>query len=590
MKTSFFKIVAATLVALFLFWSFVFLSLIVNFAVSSKPKKVKIKDNSVLKITLNRPIIEHSTTDFDMDLFTLNKVKPLALDDILDAIKYAKQKPQIKGIYLELTEVLAGYPELYEIREALLDFKKSGKFIIAHADIYLQNSYYLATAADKIFLTPTGSFVWKGLSAQLLYYKKALDKLGIEPVVIRHGQYKSAVEPYMQDTISPQNQEQIQLVLDDFWNMILDTVSQRRGIAKEMLNLYADSLMITTDKKALEFHFVDNLKTASQVIDELKNMLGLKEDKKINFLTVDNLKSYFEENKISAKNKIAIVFAEGGINLLNNSGSFSSQSGITPEKYVKLFKKIRKDSSIKAVVFRINSPGGSALASEIIWQELTELKKTKPVVVSMGKYAASGGYYISAPADYIFAEPFTITGSIGVFGLFFNLKPLVSDKFGITPNIVKTNLSADALSFLRKPTATEIRFIRDQIEDIYQTFINHVADGRGLETSFVDSIGQGRIWTASQALKIHLIDEIGTLDKAVQKAANIANIANQEYEIVEYPKKKSFAEELSKMLGQEIQIMYNYFFESLNPYQNAIEKIKEIQGVQTRLPFDIDVE
>ncbi len=584
--TSFIKIFLATLTALIVFWFLLGFLWIIALTVSLASQKTTkpITPKSVLYLRFDRPITEHNVKDINIDIFNLKQNAPLALDDIIKAIKYAKTNKNIAGIFLDLDYSLLSIAQADEIRNALLDFKKSGKFIIAHSDLYLQTPYYLSTVADKIFITPTGSLLWKGLSIQLTYYKSALDKLDIQPIIIRHGKYKSAVEPFMQDTMSNANKEQLSKLLQAFWKQILDTVSNTRKIDIETLNSIADSLSIATDNDALKYKFIDAIKTKLQVYDYIKKSLNLKPSEKIHFVSVKDIIEQITSK--SEKNKIAVIFAEGDI----TPGKKYKIKKITEQYYAQLIRKAASDSNIKAIVLRINSPGGSALASEVIYQELLKAKQNKPIVISMGQYTASGGYYISSPADFIIAEPFTITGSIGVFGLYFNFSKTLSDNLGITINTVKTNPNADAMSLLHKPSYAEKQFIKKQIENIYQTFLEHVAKGRNKSISYIDSIAQGRVWSAQDALNLGLVDQLGTLQDAITKAANIAGIGNKKYQIIALPKKQNFLDILNTELNQQFTAIAENLLHNNNPIYQTWQKIKQRQGIQARMFYDIEIQ
>lgn len=561
-------------------------SLIFFVGIASKAVNDKqIPENTVLKIKLNYPIVEQHQQDynFDFDLPTgLSSIKKVGLNRILSAIKYAKTDKSIKGIFLDLTTTNASLSELQEIRNALLDFKKSGKFVIAHADFYTAGTYFLASAADKVYMTPTGTLLWKGFSVGVIYYKKLFDKLGVKAVIIRHGKFKSAVEPYFLDSMSNENREQLQVVLDNYWNKYIKTVADNRNLDVSALNTYADNLSVNSSQKAVDLGLIDALKYRNDVIDEMKNLIGLNNRKSLKTITLAKYisrignKSSYPQNK---KDKIAIVYAEGEI--IEGKSTDGKMGSITIADAI---RKASMNKDVKAIVLRVNSPGGSALASEVILHEIIEAKKNKPVIVSMGRYAASGGYYISCYGDKIFAEPYTLTGSIGVFGMFFNLNELVNNKLGLKYETVKTNNYSDFGNLTRKPSEAELTYWTTQIEGIYQTFIKHVAEGRNLKISYVDSIGQGRIWCADDALKIGLIDTIGGINDAIQYAAKTAHLS--EFSIKEYPKTQSFIEKFMEDYSMSItRKKLGLFYDT---YQE-IENLKYLQGIQTILPYKMEI-
>lgn len=570
------------MVAFSLIWS-IFFSIIVGIASLSKSTP----EESVLTIKLDREIVEQQQGNgFSFNFAGLQNSSSLGLNKILKAIKSAKTDENIKGIFMDLYLVSASYADISEIRSAIKDFKTSGKFVIAHANIYTQNSYYLATVADKIYLTPTGSFLWKGLSASVIYYKGLFDKLEIEPEIIRHGKYKSAVEPYMQDTMSVANREQLQTLFNNFWDIYTKEIAEARSLDSKALNLYADSLLVNSSKQAVALGFVDKEIFKNDVIDEIKELLGVESDEKLETISLSKyIKSISslsgDEKTLSKDKKIAIIYADGeiidGKNFRDKIGSKTISAA---------FKKAASDSTVKAIVLRINSPGGSALASEIMLHEIIKTKTYKPIVVSMGKYAASGGYYIACYGDKIYAEPYTLTGSIGVFGLTFNLQKLANNKLGINVEVVKTNTNSDIGNLLRPLSLQERNFLQTQVENTYDIFITHVAQGRGLTKSYVDSIGQGRVWTATAALSNGLIDEIGSIDSAISQAAILAALGD-DYKIVEYPKEKDFFTSFLENYQMKMTKM------KLGNFYDTYEKIQDLQtkrGIQTRMLWDIEID
>lgn len=587
-SNSFVKIMFASLLGFILATVVLsFLSFIALMMIASASKTDKgIEENSVLVVKLNSPIVEQDQNMEDFDLSFLG-ISPSAtgLNKILAAIKDAKSNDDIKGILLDLDIVNASLSEIEEIRNAILDFKSSGKFVIAHADNYSHTSYYLATAADKIYMTPTGVFLWKGMASQVMFMKGLLDKLEIQPVVIRHGKFKSAVEPYILDSMSTENRLQLKTALDNYWNQYLDDVAKARNLDKKTLNDYANKLTVSSSQKAFELGFIDDQKFRSDVVSEIKKLLNIAEDKKLKVVTIGDYISKVLNpkdltNSFDTKsNKIAIIYAEGQI----ISGK-SSNNNMGDQTIVDAIRKAEFDKTIKAIVLRVNSPGGSALASEIILHEIENTKKIKPIVVSMGKYAASGGYYISCEANYIYAEPYTLTGSIGVFGLMFNAQKLLNDKLGVSFQVVKTNDNADFGNFARPLSPDEQTFFQAQIEEIYDKFISHVALGRNVSKQYVDSIGQGRIWTTQDAVRLKLVDSEGSIQDAINKAAQLANITD--YKVVELPKVKSFFDKIAEQMDKGIKIKQLGIFYDL--YQQA-QQIQYMQGSQMMLPYHVDV-
>ena len=534
---SFFKYLLATIVGVFIasFLGFLIMLGIIGAMVSSADKPVEVKDNSILYLTFDETIVDRAVDNpfSNLNFGPFASAKQLGLNDILKAIENAKEDPKIKGIYIQAVSVSAGGATVEEIRDALIDFKESGKFIISYSDIYSQKAYYLASVSDNIYMNPEGGMEWMGLRGEVMFYKNALEKLGIEPQIIRHGKFKSAVEPFMLDKMSDANREQMLTFMGSIWNHWVKGVSESRNISVEELNRYADEMLISNAKRSVEYGLIDSLIYKDELIDKLKK---LTETKDKDDLTTITLAKYIKapspiKKKGLAKNKIAVVYAQGEINM------GEGQDGtIGSETISKAIREARRDSSIKAIVFRVNSPGGSALASEVIWREVVLAKQTKPVIISMGDLAASGGYYIAAPGDVILASPTTLTGSIGVFGMYFSVKEGMNKKLGLTVDVVKTNKYSDFGSMYRPLTAEERAISQQGVEDIYQTFIGHVAEGRGITKDEVDAIGQGRVWSGANAMDIKLVDEFGGLKRAIAIAAEKAGV--EEYRVVDLPKQK----------------------------------------------------
>lgn len=563
-----------------------FLGIVGAIVSSADKKEVKIEPNSILYVDLKQEIVDRGSEDpfkgFDFASFQPNS--PIGLNQILKAIANAKEDSNIKGILLELDAVNAGAATTEEIRNALIDFKSSGKFIYAYSDTYSQKAYYLASVADSVFLNPEGMIEWLGLRSEIMFFKKTLEKLGVEPQILRHGKFKSAVEPFMLDKMSPENREQTLTYVSSIWNQWVKGISETRGISADKLNSLANNMEIFNAKKAMENKLVDGLIYKDELIATLKTKLGIEEKKDISSI---ELKKYFKAPEVAkrkfSKDKIAVIYASGEIGMGEGGDDNIGSEGLS-----RTIRKARRDSSIKAIVFRINSPGGSALASEVIWREVDLAAKVKPVIVSMGDVAASGGYYIAAPATTIMANPTTITGSIGVFGLFFNLQKALDNKLGITVDVVKTNDHADFFSVFRPMTAEEKAVGQMFIEQTYQTFIGHVSAGRGIPVEQVDAIGQGRVWSGVNAKDIKLVDEFGGLTDAIKLAAEKAGLEN--YRLVELPKQKKLFEQLMEDMSAEAKawMLKDELGLSFKAY-NRIKSMLNNQGVQARMPYDIEV-
>jgi len=531
------------------FLSFVIFAGIVA-SIGSSPAYI-LQKNTVLKLNLtdNVSISERDiSTPFDRMFNSYSE--SLALNDILSAIRKAEKNDNIQGIYINSGAASVGFTTLKPIRQALLDFKKSGKFIVAYGEVFTQPTYYLSSVADTIFMNPSGMLELSGLAASIQYNKGVFDKWGIECQVYKVGTYKSYTEPYVQNKMSDANREQITSYMNDIWGTVLNQISESRGISVAQLNQYADEFVLLSDpKKLVEYKLIDGLKYADEVDAYLKGRLGLKDDDKLSFAGVKNMLSVPEIGKKISKEKIAILYAEGEI-LSDMVPGFMANTNITAKEYVKELNKLKDDKDVKAVVFRVNSPGGSAYAAEQIWHAVKELKAVKPVVVSMGTYAASGGYYISCGANKIVAEPTTLTGSIGIFGIIPNAEQLAK-KMGATYDGVSTNkfsnFGAETLSIpyigigllpARAFTKEEGAKLQAHIERGYDLFISRCSEGRGKTKEAIDAIGQGRVWTGKQALNIGLVDTLGNINTAIEMAANLAN--TKDYSISEYPAKKDF--------------------------------------------------
>ncbi len=586
---SFFKYLLATIVGVFIasFLGFLIMLGIIGAMVSSADKPVEVKDNSILYLTFDETIVDRAVDNpfSNLNFGPFASAKQLGLNDILKAIENAKEDPKIKGIYIQAVSVSAGGATVEEIRDALIDFKESGKFIISYSDIYSQKAYYLASVSDNIYMNPEGGMEWMGLRGEVMFYKNALEKLGIEPQIIRHGKFKSAVEPFMLDKMSDANREQMLTFMGSIWNHWVKGVSESRNISVEELNRYADEMLISNAKRSVEYGLIDSLIYKDELIDKLKK---LTETKDKDDLTTITLAKYIKapspiKKKGLAKNKIAVVYAQGEINM------GEGQDGtIGSETISKAIREARRDSSIKAIVFRVNSPGGSALASEVIWREVVLAKQTKPVIISMGDLAASGGYYIAAPGDVILASPTTLTGSIGVFGMYFSVKEGMNKKLGLTVDVVKTNKYSDFGSMYRPLTAEERAISQQGVEDIYQTFIGHVAEGRGITKDEVDAVGQGRVWSGANAMDIKLVDEFGGLKRAIAIAAEKAGV--EEYRVVDLPKQKDPIQALMEDLSgnAKMMILGDEFVYIYKQYQQVTNMVKN-QGVQARMPFEVEM-
>lgn len=585
----FFKYTLASLLGSILTFAIligILIAIISAFVADFSEQEAIIDDNSVLKLRLATDIPDKASDNpfSNIDFISMTSTKTMGLNNILKNIEKAKKDDKIKGIFLDVGSIPSGLGTVEEIRNKLIDFKESGKFIIAYSSGYTQKSYYLASVADKIYLNPEGSFDWKGLYSQVIFFKGALDKLGIEAQIFRHGQFKSAVEPFFTDKMSEASKLQTITLIQSIWDDMCTKISKSRNIEIEKLNLIADSLWAYDAKTAKEYKFVDGLVYYDEVLAELKTMSKSEEDPEDFIVSLSDYASVKIKTKANnSKDKIAVIFAEGEI--IDGGKSEGSLAG---DWMAEIIREVREDEDIKAVVLRVNSPGGSGLASDIMWREITLTKEKKPVVVSMGNLAASGGYYIACPANYIFALPSTLTGSIGVFGMLPNVEKLMTEKLGITVDGVGTNAQSDFGQITRKTTTSEANLIQNQVEEFYDTFIQKVADGRGLTKAEVDSIGQGRVWSGLNAIEIGLVDEIGGLNDAVAKAASLANLS--EYRLIEYPQKEDAFETFIKDYNKNVT--EKVIKETLNKnykFWQIIKNAQNMSGIQARMEYELEI-
>lgn len=585
-------------VLLSLFVAAIIFSAIIGSIVSSasNEEKVFVEKNSVLEINLERPIRDNpSKNPFENFNFSnFEDETPLSLRSIIENIQKAKNDEQIKGIYLNIPSLQANLASTEELRNALLDFKSSGKFLLSYSESYGQLDYYLCSVADELYLNPAGDLTFKGLSSQLLFFKDALDRLDIEMQVIRHGKFKSAIEPFIRNNMSEANREQISTIINSIWTKMTSNISSSRNMSMEDLNNIADQLLIRSADDAVKYGLIDDLKYEDEIHEILMEKVSVEEVEDINFMALGKykkvkvLKGKDVDTTIStpyeyykAKDKVAIIYAEGEI----ISGD-SQEGSMGSNTIAKAIKKARNDKNIKAIVMRVNSPGGSALASDVMWREVNLAKAEKPFIVSMGDLAASGGYYISCAADKIFAENSTITGSIGVFGLIPNISGFMEKKMGIHVDHVNSNTYSDGTTLFRPMSDYERNAVQEMVEDIYSDFTQKVADGRGMTQAEVDSIGQGRVWTGGTALEIGLVDQIGGLEAAIKEAAVMAELDN--YRLTSFPEEEDPFKKMLKNIGGSVKAnIFNFPFEPAERYYHSIEKTLNSKGLYMRLPVDI---
>ncbi len=561
-----------------------FVIMIAGMVAMTENKEVSIKPNTILHLNWKTEIKDRGTDNpFEgFDFATMESKKPAGLNEILKNIEKAKKDSNIDGIFIDMETIPAGMAMSEEIRNKLIEFKESGKFIVSYGNSYDQKGYYFASVSDEIYMNPKGMILFKGINAQLFFFKNMLESLEIDIQVLRgpNNKYKSAVEPLLLEKMSEANREQYEALLNSIWGKILETVSDSRGIGIADLNEIADKLEVTNSKRALELNFVDGLLYRDQVIAKLKEKTGKEEDEKLATISCGKYKSVKVGKTNISKNKIAIVYAIGDI--VQGSGGDGSMGSA---KIAKAIKKARLDENVKAIVMRVNSPGGDALASDVIRREVELAKEAKPFIVSMGDLAASGGYWIATTADYIFAQPTTITGSIGVFGIIPNLQGLMTNKLGITFDNVSTNDNANFIDVMAPMSEFQKARLNAEITIIYDDFVNLVATTRDLKPEYVNNIARGRVWTGADAINIGLVDKMGGLEDAIAYAAEQAELG-EDFRLREYPERKEFIEQLMQDItgGAKARIIGDELGE-FKTYYKQIKSMQRMQGVQARLPF-----
>ena len=558
---------------------------------SSSSKEVIVPKNSIMTLDLSGVLVERSEENLQSLLSSFNGqgMGTYGLDDILSSIQKAKEMDNIKGIYLKAGYLGASPASLQAIRRALTEFKESGKFIVAYGDNYTQGMYYLASVADKVMLNPKGAVEWKGVGSNIIFFKDLLDKLGVEMQIFKVGTYKSAVEPYISNEMSTANREQVTAYCNSIWGQMVNEVSVSRHLSAAELNSIADKMMaFQPATKSVEYGLADTLIYQNDVRDYLKQYVDVDKD---DDLSTVSLAEMCNVNKSTPKDKsgniVAVYYAFGGI--VDMANNMSGDPSIVGDKVIQDLRELKEDEDVKAVVLRVNSPGGSAYASEQIWKAVKDLKAEKPVIVSMGDYAASGGYYISSIADTIVAEPTTLTGSIGIFGMVPNAKQL-ADKLGVHTDVVKTNKFSDFGNLMRPFTAEEKAIMQNMVNEGYETFVGRCSEGRNMTTDEIKAIAEGRVWTGEMALKLGLVDVLGGLDTALDIAVKKAGVEN--YTLVSYPAKKSFLDIVMNAgnIGNyvESQIMKNKLGNFYEEFK-FIEEIGNTSILQARMPYDLNI-
>jgi protease-4 len=572
-------------IASFISLFFLFFIILLGFvSMISTDETVSISPNTILELEFDKPVPERTQFD-DINFSSILAVKigkNLGLNDVISNIERAKNDRNIVAIYMKMDNFNAGgYATIDQIRGALIDFKNSKKPIIAHGNYFSQAAYYLASVADTIYLTPTGDLDFKGINTQLAFFKKTLDKLEIEAQIIKVGKFKSAVEPFIAEEMSEANREQLSAFVGSINNYLLNKISVARKIDEKEIHNISNNMLVQSPKDAVDYKLVDKLGYEVDVLGVLKSISHRNSPKFVSLKKFSKTENQFELN--NSNNRIAVIYAIGEIN-----GGEGSESEIGKDNIVDAIRKARKQKNVKAIVMRVDSPGGSALISDLIWKEVELAKTEKPFVVSYGRYAASGGYYISCGADKIIAEPTTLTGSIGVFSIFPNMQKFFNNKLGVTFDGVNSGKFSDFASGLRPLRMDEKNILQNQVNFVYSTFVNNVAAGRKMTFEEVNEIGQGRIWSGLQALEIGLVDEIGGLNYAIEQAKNLAKI--DDFKIVEYPAIKEPFAELMETLQEDmtIKIFSDEFDDLFNHYSTALKMVKT-KEIQARLPFEIEI-
>ncbi len=582
---SFLRVFFASLLALVVFTGIGILIMFVLIGSLASSNQVSTGPKAVLHIDLNQPYLEQTQNNPIAALSTGDQYDFPGLYDMVRLIRHAKSDSSVKGIYLKCNDNQNGFATSEELRNALLDFKKSNKFIYAYGDVIPQKAYYIASVASRLYCNPKGGVDWKGYALEYVFFKQTLQRLDIDPQIFYAGKFKSATEPFREEKMTEPNRAQSIELISYLYNQLLQKTSEARGIDTATLHAYANDFLIQTATDALRYRLVDGIKYDDEVQDEIKQKLNIKRDVKINFVPIGKYAQAVNYKTGKGTNRIALIYAQGDI--VDGRGD---QGQIGSETFRALVRKARLDEDVKAIVFRVNSGGGSALASENIWREITVARKDKPVILSFGDVAASGGYYLASNADSIFAQPSTITGSIGVFTIVPNMSEFFKNKLGVTFDGVKTAEHADVMSVIKPLSEIEKRYVQNEVDTIYHTFLSRVASGRKLSFAMADSIGQGRVWMGQKALSLGLVDKLGSLQDAIDCAARMAKI--KEFRLREYPEPQSIfdiifgnykkvekVKSLKEELGTEVFNIYT-----------SIKRVKDLTGtIQARLPFEFKI-
>ncbi len=580
---SFFKIFFATLLAIIIF-NLVLLFIIIG--ISSTGEEIAIKDNSYLHLDLNRPVVEITQDNPFAELGQAfgGEMAPISLKDILQSLENAASDDKIKGVYLDASFVAAGFAQLEEIRVALSKFKESGKPVIAYAEMYSEGGYYVASVADEVILNPAGMLEFNGLSSEVTFFKGTFEKLNIEPQIFRVGNFKSAVEPFLRKDMSEPSKQQIGELLNSVYGHLLKNVAESRNIPLDELTKISNEFLVREPKDAMEYGLVTRLAYYDEVLSMMREKAGLSEDAEIPTVGITKYKKSFVAESYQS-DRIAIIVAEG--NIVSGNGDVES---IGSDKFAKEIRKARLDDNIKAIVIRINSPGGSALASDVMWREVKLAKEVKPVIASMSSVAASGGYYMAMACDTIVAQPTTITGSIGIFSIIPDLSKFLESKIGITFDRVSTGEYSDLYTVTRSLNESEKQIIQNMVEQGYEDFTSKAAEGRNMSIEALLEVASGRVWSGLEAKEKGLVDVLGSFDDAVAIAAQSAGLEEGKYMEVYYPQVKPFFQQLMEDLGSSAKVISDRFmYGEASPYVKDLKYIMENKGLQTRMPFDLEI-
>ncbi len=583
---NFFKTFLAAFLAMVLFVFIGFIFFFVIIASLSSEEEVLVKENSVLHLKLDAQITELQLENPFAGLPVFGSEVPnIGLMQLKQAIDHAKSDVNIKGIYLDVSYPQTGFSTLEEIRQSLIDFRKSGKWVVAYTEVMSEGAYYLATAADKVYLNPEGEMEFNGMTIEVSFFKRLFDKLEIKPQVFRVGEFKSAVEPFLLEQMSDANKLQLTELANSIYDYMLVRISEERGVSKERLEEISDKMLVRNASLAKEFGLIDSLLYQDEFELSLKNRLNISESSKVNFITYGKYRKSYSNYK-SSKNEIAVIVAEGTI--MPGSGDQSEQL-VGADTYVEEIRKARENKNIKAIIIRVNSPGGEFRSSDMIWREIQLAKKVKPVIASMSDYAASGGYYLSMGCDTIVAQPHTITGSIGIFGMMFDMSGFLGNKIGITFDEVKTGEFGEMYTVSRPLNEAERNYWQTSLNEHYELFTGKAAEGRKVTKDEIKKVASGRVWTGAQATERKLVDVLGGFDDAVKIAAEKAGVSS-DYKLRFYPAQKPFLEEFMSKLQEnsKTDALKSELGEHYIWYQQ-LQKIKSFQGAQARMPFEFNI-